>query len=160
MIILGIDPGESRIGFGIVHKEGSSLRLVECGCISISSAGKSTAEKLHELEEGVASLIRTHHPSVASVEEIFFSKNIKTGIRVAQGRGVILAVCARFGVRVREFTPLQIKQAVTGFGKAEKKQVQKMVGVILGLEEPLTQDDAADAVAAAICASQSAPGTF
>lgn len=157
MIILGIDPGESRIGFGIVEKKGSSLRLVDHGCIMIPPSVGDAARKLTVLEEKLGALIEAYRPAVAGVEMLFFVKNQKTGIRVAQARGVILLVCARMSVRIREFTPLQIKLAVTGYGSAEKKQVQKMVGAILGLHKPLTQDDAADAVAAAICASQELP---
>lgn len=154
MIILGIDPGETLIGFGIIQKEGSQLSLVEHGCIRIPSlVGQSIAKKLLILEKEISCIIQKHRPDVAAVEELFFTKNIKTGIRVAQARGVILLTCERNGVRVIECTPLQVKQGVTGYGKADKKQVQKMIKLILNLKEFVSQDDTADAIAAAIYAS-------
>lgn len=155
MIIMGIDPGDTLIGFGVIKKTGSHIALVAHGCISIPSAGKTTSQKLHELEEKLGEILRTHRPEVIGVEDLFFFKNLKTAIKVAQARGVILATCERHNVAVLEFTPLQIKQAVTGYGRAEKKQVQKMVQAILGVKTPFTQDDAADALAAAICTHSS-----
>lgn len=158
MIILGIDPGDTITGFGVVKKEGSRLSLVAHGCIKTPPAKESPIpHKLAVLERELSLLIQTHRPDIAAVEELFFAKNVKTGIRVAQARGVILATCERNGVRVVEFTPPQIKQAVAGWGRAEKKQMQRMTALLLGLSRPLTQDDAADAVACAICASSSVP---
>lgn len=155
MIIMGIDPGDTLIGFGVIKKTGSSIALVEYGCLSIPSAGKTTAQKLHELEKKLGEVLSAHAPAVIGIEDIFFFKNLKTAIKVAQARGVILATCERHNVAVLEFTPLQIKQAVTGYGRAEKKQVQKMVRAILGVKTPFAQDDAADALAAAICTHSS-----
>jgi len=154
MIILGIDPGDTFIGYGVIKKSGSKLSLVDCGCVK-TKTGDRAGEKLHELEKKLAKIILKHKPELCGVEDIFFFKNLKTAIKVAQARGVILATCRRYNVEISEFTPLQIKQAVTGYGQAQKKQVQKMVGLILKLDEPITQDDAADAVAAAICAAHS-----
>ena len=153
MTILGIDPGETVTGFGVVEKSGSRLSLVASGCIRIPRTHGTDAERLNELHRSIAALIEKHRPNVAAVEKLFFATNAKTAMRVAQGRGVALAACAERCLVVLEFTPLQIKQAVTGYGRAEKRQVQKMVGTILGLTGPLLEDDAADAVAAAICAS-------
>ena len=159
MIILGIDPGETLIGYCILEKSRHNLNLIDCGCINISSlAGKikkNAGQKLAELENQITGLINKHRPELAGVEEIFFFKNLKTAIRVAQARGVILAACHKNNLEILEFTPLQVKQSVTGYGRADKKQVQKMVGMILKLNHPLTQDDAADAVAIAICAAES-----
>ncbi|MBI5913164.1 crossover junction endodeoxyribonuclease RuvC [Candidatus Azambacteria bacterium] len=155
MIIMGIDPGDTLIGFGVIKKTGSSIALVAHGCIAVPSAGKTTPQKLHELEKKLGEILSLHAPDVIGIEDIFFFKNLKTAIKVAQARGVILATCERHHVAVLEFTPLQIKQAVTGYGRAEKKQVQKMVQAILGIKSPLTQDDAADALAAAICTHSS-----
>lgn len=155
MIVLGIDPGETLIGFGVIKRDGARVVLLEYGCIVIPTGTRSSAEKLHELETKLTDIIRTHKPDIAGVESLFFFKNLKTAIKVAQARGVILATCQRHAVEVLEFTPLQIKQAVAGYGKAEKKQVQKMVQMILGMPELPKQDDAADALAAAICAHSS-----
>ncbi|MEK7493722.1 MAG: crossover junction endodeoxyribonuclease RuvC [Patescibacteria group bacterium] len=155
MIIMGIDPGDTLIGFGVIKKTGSNIALVAHGCIAVPSAGKTTSQKLHELAEKLGEVLVTHAPTVVGIEDIFFFKNLKTAIKVAQARGVILATCERHNVAVLEFTPLQIKQAVTGYGRAEKKQVQKMVRAILGVQTLFTQDDAADALAAAICTHSS-----
>lgn len=155
MIIMGIDPGDTLIGFGVIKKTGSAIALVAHGCITIPSLGKTTSQKLHELEKKLGEVLVTHSPEVVGIEDVFFFKNLKTAIKVAQARGVILATCERHNVAVLEFTPLQIKQAVTGYGRAEKKQVQKMVQAILGVKTPFTQDDAADALAAAICTHSS-----
>ena len=154
MIVLGIDPGDTLIGYGVITKTGSKLSLVDCGCVKTKTGAKA-GEKLHELEEKLTEVILKHKPSLCGVEDIFFFKNLKTAIKVAQARGVILATCRRHNIEISEFTPLQIKQAVTGYGQAQKKQVQKMVGLILKLDEPIVQDDTADAVAAAICAANS-----
>ncbi|MBI3685343.1 crossover junction endodeoxyribonuclease RuvC [Candidatus Azambacteria bacterium] len=155
MIILGIDPGDTRVGFGVVQKDGVGLSLVESGCMHIPSAQHTVPQKLATIERELLALIHKHRPDVAAVEEIFFAKNVKTGIRVAQARGVILATCEKSGVRILEFTPSQIKQAVCGYGKADKKQVQRMIQTIFNIKERPSQDDAADAVAAALCASSS-----
>src|SRR3972149_1260482 len=155
MIVLGIDPGETLIGFGVIKKDGARIVLLEYGCIVIPTGTRSSAEKLHELETKLTDVIRTHKPDIAGIENLFFFKSLKTTIKVAQARGVILATCQRNAVEVFEFTPLQIKQAVTGYGKAEKRQGQRMVQIILGMAETPKQDDAADALAAAICAHNS-----
>lgn len=155
MIILGIDPGETLIGFGIIKKTSQKLSLVDCGCIKTTSS--STPGKLNELEKKLAAIIKKHRPVLAGVEDIFFFKNIKTAIKVAQARGVILAVCEKNGMKIFEPTPLQVKQAVAAYGRADKKQVQKMIMLILKLDKPITQDDAADAVAAAIYAAHNSP---
>jgi len=154
MIILGIDPGDTLIGYGVIKKTGSKLSLVDCGCIKTKTGAKA-GEKLHELEKKLTKIILKHKPALCGVEDIFFFKNLKTAIRVAQARGVILATCRRHNIEISEFTPPQVKQAVTGYGQAQKKQVQKMVSLILKLDKPIIQDDAADAIAAAICAANS-----
>ncbi len=153
MIILGIDPGETLVGFGVIRKDGSRLTLMDHGCIRIPSVRRTAAQKLFLLEKKVSFIIQKHRPDIAVVEELFFTKNMKTGIRVAQARGVILFACEKNGVRIIECTPLQVKQGVTGYGKADKKQVQKMIKLILNQKELISQDDTADAVAAAIYAS-------
>lgn len=159
MIILGIDPGETLIGYSVLEKNRHNLVLLDYGCINLSAHSgknkKSTAEKLVELEGQILNIIKKYNPEIAGIEELFFFKNLKTAMKVAQARGVIMAACAKNKLEILEFTPLQIKQSVTGYGRAEKRQVQKMVQIILKLNQPLKQDDAADAVAVAICAAQS-----
>lgn len=153
MIILGIDPGETSIGFGVIKKDRQKLSLIDCGCIKIDPGGeikKSTAERLLELEERLTEIILNYKPEAVGVESIFFFKNIKTAIKVAQARGVILAVCQKNKTKICEPTPLQVKQAVSAYGRADKAQVQRMIALILNLEKPITQDDTADAIATAI----------
>jgi len=150
MIILGIDPGTAIIGFGLIEKNKSNLRLIKYGCIK-TSANLSTAERLNVLHKELGSLLKKHKPDIVGVEDIFFFKNLKTAIKVSQARGVILLTIAKAGIPVAEFTPLQIKQAVACYGRAEKIQVQKMVKTLLNLKEIPKPDDAADALAVAIC---------
>ena len=156
MIIIGIDPGETLIGFGIIKKDRQKLSLVDCGCIKIDPDGnkkKPTAEKLLELEEKLSKIILRYKPELAGVESIFFSKNTKTAINVAQARGVILATCQRNKIKICEPTPLQVKQAVAAYGRADKAQVQRMISLILNMDTPIIQDDTADAIATAIYAA-------
>ncbi len=152
MIILGIDPGETLIGVGIIKKDKSDINLVSYECICVDSE-KETAEKLFEISEKLSYLIETYNPDLISIEKLFFFKNKKTIINVAQARGVLILTCQKYNLKILEFTPLQIKQAVACYGRADKKQVQKMVQSILRLKEAPKPDDVADALAAAICAS-------
>lgn len=156
MIILGIDPGDTLIGFGVIKKDRQKLSLVDCGCIKINPGKemqKSTAEKLLELEEELSKIILRYKPELVGIENIFFFKNAKTVIKVAQARGVLLVVCQKNKIKICEPTPLQVKQAVAAYGRAGKTQVQKMISLILNLDTPITQDDTADAIAAAIYAA-------
>ena len=154
MRILGLDPGIATVGFGIVDTEKNRQRLVACGVIT-TPAHTPLTQRLDQIYTDLEELIRTYQPEVMSVEELFFNTNITTGISVAQGRGVILLCAFRFGLRIYEYTPLQVKQAVVGYGRAEKKQVMDMVRRILGLSAPPKPDDAADAVALALCHARS-----
>ena len=154
MRILGLDPGIATVGFGIVDTEKNQQRLVACGVIT-TPAHTPLTQRLDQIYTDLEELIRTYQPEVMSVEELFFNTNITTGISVAQGRGVILLCAFRSGLRIYEYTPLQVKQAVVGSGRAEKKQVMDMVRRILGLSAPLKPDDAADAVALALCHARS-----
>lgn len=149
MIILGIDPGTTIVGFGLIKRK-NKLELIDYGCIK-TSPDQTTAERLKEIDEQLAKLIRKHKPQVVAVEDIFFFKNLKTAIKVSQARGVILARAAKMKTQVEEYTPLQIKQAVSSYGRADKKQVQEMVKLLLNLKEIPKPDDAADALATAIC---------
>ena len=150
MRILGIDPGLATVGFSVVDSEKNKMKLVTCGVIS-TPAHTSLSSRLDRIYDDMQELISTFNPDVMSIEELFFNTNITTGIAVAHARGVILLAAYKSGVRVFEYTPLQVKQAVVGYGRAEKKQVIAMVTSLLGLSKPPKPDDTADALAAAIC---------
>ena len=152
--ILGIDPGLATVGFSIVDVEKSKMKLVTCGVIS-TPAHTSLSSRLDRVFEDMNELISSFSPDVMSIEELFFNTNITTGIAVAHARGVILLSAYRAGVQVFEYTPLQVKQAVVGYGRAEKNQVIDMVRRILALPAAPKPDDAADAVALAICHARS-----
>ena len=152
--ILGIDPGLATVGFSIVDVEKSKMKLVTCGVIS-TPAHTSLSSRLDRIFEDMNELISSFSPDVMSIEELFFNTNITTGIAVAHARGVILLSAYRAGVQVFEYTPLQVKQAVVGYGRAEKNQVIDMVRRILALPAAPKPDDAADAVALAICNARS-----
>ena len=152
--ILGIDPGLATVGFSIVDVEKSKMKLVTCGVIS-TPAHTSLSSRLDRIFEDMNELISSFSPDVMSIEELFFNTNITTGIAVAHARGVILLSAYRAGVPVFEYTPLQVKQAVVGYGRAEKNQVIDMVRRILALPAAPKPDDAADAVALAICHARS-----
>ncbi len=153
-IILGLDPGIADTGVGIIKKEGH--RLSSVFYTSIKTAAKSPlADRLSLLNTELDKLIKKYRPQIISVEELFFCKNIKTALVVGQARGVLLLTAKQNGLPIVEFTPLQVKQAVSSYGKAGKQQVQKMVKLILNLKELPRPDDAADALAVAICAANS-----
>lgn len=150
MIIMGIDPGFAITGYGIVKYEGNKFSALDYGAV-LTKASEPFAERLLRLDEKLDELIRLYAPDTISVEELFFNKNIKTAIMAAHGRGVALTAAARSGAKTFEYTPLQVKQAVVGYGRAEKAQVQQMVKVILNLPAIPKPDDVADALAVAIC---------
>jgi len=154
MLILGIDPGTARIGAGLIEYKDKKASVVCYDCLE-TSAKNSTAERLRDLHKQLTKFIKKHQPAVVAVEDLFFFKNVKTIIKVSQARGVILLAVAQAKLPVYEYTPLQIKQALTGYGRAEKKQIQQMVKVILNLKEIPKPDDAADALAIAICCAHS-----
>lgn len=155
MVILGIDPGVATIGFGIIRAERGKNTLIQYGVIT-TPPGIPLSERLVQIFDDMQQLIETFRPDELAVEELFFSKNITTGISVAHGRGVILLAAERLGVPVFEYTPMQVKQSVVGYGKAEKKQVMLMTQRLLGMKEIPRPDDAADALALAICHSRAA----
>ena len=150
MLVLGIDPGTATTGFGVVEAQGSRLRAIEYGIIS-TPANMDMPARLCLIHESLNRIIDQYQPQTAAVEQIFYHRNAKTVITVAQSRGVILFTGASRGIKVCEYTPLQVKQSVVGYGQAEKRQVQMMVQKILGLKEIPKPDDAADALAIAIC---------
>lgn len=152
-VILGIDPGIADTGFGIILKDGNNnLSCLGYGSIK-TKAGMELADRLEIINIHLNKLIEKYQPNLISVEELFFSKNAKTALIVGQARGVVLLTAKQNKVRLVEFTPLQVKQAVSTYGKADKLQVQKMVKLLLNLKEIPRPDDAADALAIAICAS-------
>ena len=155
MRILGIDPGVATVGFGVIDSERSGQRFVRCGVIT-TPANTPLTSRLDRIYSDLGELIRLFNPDAAAVEELFFNTNITTGISGAEGRGVILLACFHSGVPVYEYTPLQVKQAVVGYGRAEKRQVIDMVKRILNLPAAPKPDDAADAVAIALCHARSA----
>ncbi len=155
MIILGIDPGYAIIGYGIIDSSKNNA-LIDYGVITTPKED-SMAIRLKSIEEGLVFLINKYKPDVVAIEELFYFKNQKTVIPVAQARGVILLTCQKLVGNIYEYTPLQIKQALTGIGRAEKNQVQFMVKSILGLKSTPKPDDAADALAVALCHSQTSP---
>ena len=155
MRILGIDPGVATVGFGIIESDRGTQRMIQYGAIT-TSAGLPLATRLAQIATDVEQLILQFSPDVIAVEELFFSKNITTGIAVAHARGVILYTAERMQVPVYEYTPMQVKQAVVGYGLAEKHQVMDMTRRLLKLKAIPKPDDAADALAIAICHARSA----
>ena len=154
MRILGIDPGLAIVGWGVIEYNASKFRVLGYGSID-TPARTPTEDRLLLIYEGLKQIIEKYKPDQMAVEELFFNTNITTGIRVAEARGVILMCAHSLGVKIFEYTPLQVKQAVVGYGKAEKRQVIAMVTALLKLEKPPKPDDTADAVAIALCHAQS-----
>lgn len=154
MRILGIDPGIATIGFGIVDFDKNKYKFVRCGIIS-TPAHNPLSDRLVTIYDDLCEVIDFYKPDVVSVEELFFNTNLTTGISVAHGRGVVLLACRKAGLQIYEYTPLQVKQAVVGYGRAEKKQVMEMVKRLCGLDTVPKPDDAADAVALALCHARS-----
>lgn len=153
-IILGLDPGTATTGWGVIREERKAPFLVAFGCIE-TSKNKSTMERLKEIADDLEEILRKYQPDEVAVEDLFFFKNLKTAIKVAQARGVLLLLATRQKCAVYEYTPLQIKQALTGYGRADKMQVQLMVKQILKIKTIPRPDDAADALAVALCRQQS-----
>ena len=151
MIILGIDPGLATLGYGVIEKDArGNCRAVDCGVV-LTPKEESLPVRLALLEEGIQKILDKYHPEEVAVEELFFSKNITTGIAVAHARGVALLACVKYCGKLYEYTPMQIKQALTGYGKADKKQIQTVVASLLKLKSIPKPDDAADALGVALC---------
>jgi crossover junction endodeoxyribonuclease RuvC len=179
MTILGIDPGTATTGYGVItaignwqlaigrlqkseikkRKQSDSLKLIDYGCI-ITKPKLKDSERLLILAKELKKIIKKDKPDLMAVEDIFFFKNLKTAIKVSQARGVILLVGQQEKIPIFEYTPLQVKQAVVGYGRAEKKQIQEMVKILLKLKETPKPDDAADALAVAICCGHSVGNGF
>lgn len=154
LIILGFDPGVAIVGFGLINKEGNSIHAIQYGSINTKS---NTAEsvRLKQIYDGAKEIIETYKPEVISIEQLYFNKNVTTAMNVGQARGVLMLAAVEAGLSVYEYTPLQIKQALAGYGRAEKRQIQEMVRMLLNLREIPKPDDAADALAIAICHAHS-----
>jgi len=154
LIILGIDPGTAITGWGVIKETKKAIEMVAYGCIE-TSKNNTDVQRLKETASDLEVIIKEYQPDEMAIEELFFFKNLKTAIKVAQSRGVLMYVTAQNKVSVDEYTPLQIKQALTGYGRADKKQMQLMVQQVLKLKEIPKPDDAADALAVAVCHQQS-----
>lgn len=152
MIILGIDPGLAIVGYGVIQYEGNRYKVIDYGCIT-TDANMVFPERLKIIYDDMTDLINKYNPDDLAIEELFFNKNVKTAIKVGQARGVEILAAVNNGIDVYEYTPLQIKQSVVGYGRAEKRQVQEMVRILLNLKEVPKPDDVADALAVAICHS-------
>ena len=155
MVILGIDPGYAIVGWGVIEYSGSRFRTLGYGSIQ-TPAGLPIVDRLEMIYRGMNEIIEKYKPDGMAVEELFFNTNTTTAIAVAEARGSILLAARLCGVEIGEYTPLQVKQAVVGYGRAEKKQVISMVTSLLGLKEPPKPDDTADALAVAVCHAHSA----
>ncbi len=153
MIILGIDPGIATLGYGVLQKDGNGNVAAEDYGVVTTPKQENLAVRLAMLEEGLNALLDKVRPDEVAVEELFFSKNVTTGIAVAHARGVALLTCVKRCGRLFEYTPMQIKQALTGYGKAEKRQIQLVTANLLRLKSVPRPDDAADALAVALCHS-------
>ena len=150
MIVLGIDPGTAALGYGIVERTGARLRAVDHGVL-VTSPDLPLAERLLAIHSGLVDLIATHAPSVMAVERLYFSRNAQTAMAVGHARGVVLLCAAEARIDVHEATPNEVKVAVAGYGAADKEQVSRMVALVLGMAARPTPDDAADALAVAVC---------
>lgn len=151
MIILGIDPGTTRIGYALLNKENiDDISVLTYGCLEIPN--KNQVERLGVISNFTSGLILKYHPEILSIERLFFTKNVKTALSVSEARGVIINSAAAMNLKILEFTPLEVKMVITGYGKAEKKEIQKMICRILNLEKTPQPDDASDAIAIGLTA--------
>jgi crossover junction endodeoxyribonuclease RuvC len=159
MKIFGIDPGSERTGYGCVDTDGSRHRLVVCGSITAPSAG-TFADRLMFIHAGLTALLAEHRPDCVVVESIFYAKNVRSALKLGHARGIALLAASQAGLAIVEYAPAEIKRAVVGFGRAEKRQVGEMVKLLLGLATVPSPHDAADALAAAICHVHSSHGAI
>ena len=150
MIILGIDPGTAALGYGVIERTGGRLRAIDHGCL-VTSPDLPMPERLLAIHGLLDDLLALHQPAIVAVERLFFSRNAQTAIAVGQARGVVLLAAAQHGRPVREATPNEVKSAIAGYGAADKDQVQRMVQLVLGMAELPRPNDAADALAIAVC---------
>lgn len=153
MIILGIDPGIARLGWGVVEEVRGKARMVAYGCLETTKETPHE-ERLRAVHDELARVIKKYKPTRAAVEKLFFSKNVKTALTVGEARGVIMLTCAELNIPIVEISPKEVKQALTGYGSADKRQMQRMIQLMLGLKEIPKPDDAADALAIAIAGAR------
>lgn len=154
MIIAGIDPGTATTGYAIIEANGTQIKLIEYGCIKTSSTIPGH-KRINKIYDEVCTLLDTYKPSVLAIERLFFNRNVTNAIHVGQASGVVMLAAAQRDIKVFSYTPLQVKIALTGYGRADKRQMQQMVKRFLGLSEIPKPDDAADAIAVAICHANS-----
>ena len=154
MIVLGIDPGYALMGWGVVEANGSQMKLLGYGCIE-TKAGTPMQHRLRTLQLGVRDLTLMYRPDEVAFEELFFAQNVTTALMVGAARGAAIIAAAEYTEHLYEYTPMQIKQTITGYGKADKKQIQQMVKMLLRMDEIPKPDDAADAIAIALCHARS-----
>ena len=152
MIVLGLDPGSTRVGYGLIKKEKSGLKFIKSGLLKIVSADKN--QRLLELEKSFSQLLKREKPDLVALEKLFFVKNLKTGLEVAQSRGILTLLIIKHKIPLLEYTPSEIKSGITGYGRADKKTISKIVAKNLKIEKIEGGDDAADALAAAIIAAE------
>jgi crossover junction endodeoxyribonuclease RuvC len=150
LVILGIDPGIADTGYGVVRKQANRIEMVNCGCIR-TPAGLPLSQRLQVLKRGLQAVLALSHPDVAALEQLFFARNARSAMEVGQARGVALLCLAEAGLSVHEYAPLAVKSALTGYGRAEKPQMLRMVRAALGRHDLVAPDDAIDALAVAIC---------
>lgn len=150
MIIAGIDPGTATTGYAIIETKASKIKLLEYGCIKTSSTIPGD-KRINQIYDRMCDILDTYKPSVLAIERLFFNRNVTNAIHVGQASGVVILAAAQRNIKVFSYTPLQVKIALTGYGRADKRQVQQMVKRFLGLDEIPRPDDAADAIAVAIC---------
>ncbi len=155
MRVLGVDPGTAITGYGLVESRDGELSMLDFGTIT-TPAGQPLTRRLQTIYRELSDILARYHPTEAVVEKLFFSQNVRTAMSVGQARGVTLLALADADLTVHEYTPLEVKQAVVGYGRATKKQIQEMVRILLGLDSIPQPDDAADALAVAICHIHSA----
>ena len=153
MIVLGVDPGLATLGWGVIEAERGAQRLVDYGCI-LTTPQQSFPDRLCQIGRDMRALLRQYRPEEIAFEELFFARNVTTALTVGAARGVSLAACAEYTDRLYEYTPMQVKQAIVGYGKAEKQQVQQMVKLLLHMQEIARPADAADALAVAVTHAQ------
>lgn len=156
MRIIGIDPGTGITGFGVIDSSHNQHTLIDAGVIR-TPANQALELRLRTIYDETSQIIKEYKPEAASIEQLFFAQNVSTAISVSHARGVLMLAANNAGVEIAEYTPLQIKQALTGYGRAEKSQIQEMVRILLSLKEIPKPDDCADALAAAICHAQTMP---
>jgi len=156
MIVLGIDPGLATLGWGVIEAQPGRQKLVDYGCI-LTTPDQRLPERLKQIGEDMQALLQKYQPDEIAVEELFFAKNVTTAFTVGAARGVSIAACAAYTDQLYEYTPMQVKQAIVGWGKADKKQMQLMVKMLLHMEEIAKPDDAADAIAIALTHAATGP---